>query len=187
MAMVGLLLVAWVRQARTTQEQRSFVVYDDRKELQAALISGRSMTVFGPDTTSAFLLAKLDRHMRAGGMERRTLVELDAVHHHMVHRDEVSAWGGAVCMNDEITVAFLRGDLRRPIALAEPVDVLVLHDIERADTADLSTVADRLEQVVVAGGTRWKHRAQLRDWGRAHAIPVHAVQDDGAFILRDGR
>ena len=179
-----LLLMGWVQQAREANAQRLFVVYDNRKMLDAAFVSGRSLNAVGADTSEAFLHAKLDRHMRYAGLYHRTLVPLSDLHRPEVRTMNGTCYGGGLWTNDSLAVAFLTGDLSRAVNLAAPVDVVVVHDIQRMDTTALSGTLQMMEHLVLAGGMRWRHRAQWRAWAAARGIPVHSVQDDGAFILR---
>ncbi|HOZ41178.1 MAG TPA: ComEC/Rec2 family competence protein [Flavobacteriales bacterium] len=179
-----LILTGWVFQARETHAQRQFVVYDNRKVLDAAFVCGRSLIAVGTDTTEEFLRAKVDRHMRYAGSSAMTLIPLADLQRNTARTVDGTAYGAGVWVNDRMSVAFLTGDLRRPSRFAAPVDVVVIHDIQRMDTTALNGHLEQMGHLVLAGGMRWRHRAQWRSWAMAHGIPVHSVQDDGAFILR---
>lgn len=61
--------------------------------------------------------------------------------------------------------------------------MLVIDDLRYISEETLGNIAQHTRHVVLAGEMAWKARAFTGKWCGEHALPVHDVRDQGAFIL----
>jgi competence protein ComEC len=178
-----LLLGSWGLRAKENVERSTFTVYDDRHAMRAALSVGRQLTVLSADTTDAFLRMKVERHARAIGADKVTMMDLRTLSSDTSKCGTTHCAGGGAWSSENIEVAFLSGELNVSPTLPHSVDALVLYDLHRLDTMALVGLEARTERLVLAGKLRWRHRQQLHAWAQREGVALHDVHDDGAFLL----
>jgi len=179
------LLVAWGYRSRASQAGETFVVYDDRHALQATLSVGRSLIVITDDDIqeiSDWTRKKLDRHQRSTGSNDPIAASFASLVGKEVVQVGPTVMGGGRWSSQGLDVRFFSED--DPVLPAsDPIDVLVIHDLRYISEEVLGNISQHAKQVVLAGDLAWKARAFAKKWCGEHALPVHDVRDQGAFIL----
>ena len=184
LAMACLLLV-WGYRSRAVQAEERFVVYDDRHAIQATMSVGRSLLVITDDDiqdVSGWTRKKLDRHQRSTGSDDpvaasfATMAGTDAV------QVGPTVMGGGRWSSLGIDVRFFTED-DPDLPATDMIDVLVIHDLRYISEETLGNIAQHTRHVVLAGEMAWKARAFTKKWCGEHALPVHDVRDQGAFVL----
>lgn len=183
-----LVLASWGYRAHTAQDRVAFTVYDDRRMLQAGMVTGRDLTMLVPEGDSAlspWLVQKAERHARALGLHRTHVIEqVGSDGPPTLITAGQTMFGSGRWIARGMDVYFHSGVDEVPVGLR--TDVLVLHALRYLDENDLERLGSGAGHIVLAGGLPWKVRSFVQRWCGARNIPCHDVREHGAFIL-EGR
>ncbi|MCW5897804.1 MAG: ComEC/Rec2 family competence protein [Flavobacteriales bacterium] len=183
----GALLVVWGAQAREARQRASFVVYDERGPVVAAMTQGRELVVHASDPGllhDGWIARKLERHCRAHGLAIASLVG-DGI----IWSDGPQQHGPTLAMagrwrSPAFDVVFVRDDHDPPKAWqGGRLDAVVVDRRRWLDEADLETIATMADRLVLGGELPWRVRDKALRWCTEHGVPVHDVRGQGAFVL----
>lgn len=188
LALIAILcfLFGWASRARSIHDRQSFVVYDDRHALQATMSVGRSLVVLTGDDMNdqaSWTRKKLDRHQRSVGSEDPMTASFASLSRAEVTQAGPTMMGGGCWSTGHIDVRFFTEGDHIDLVDQYPVDVLVIYNMRYLDEEVLESLALHAEQVVLAGEMAWKARAFAKEWCAEHALPLHDVRDQGAFLF----
>lgn len=181
------LLLSWGGRAQARDRMASFVVYDDHKVLQAALVAGREWLVLVNDTAGeggSRATRRITAHERSAGLRAPLVVSGVALWEPKVESARDLVWGGGAWRSRELAVAFHRQDDPWPEEPgAAPWDAVVFHDVRYLPQAQLERMVGAARHLVLANGVARKLRQRIQETGGTYGVPVHDVRGQGAFIL----
>lgn len=187
LAVGALLLASWGYRARVAQDRVTFTVYDDRRTLQAGMVTGRDLTMLIPEGDSAlseWLVQKAERHSRALGLDRTFLIRQGGSADTAVVEQGQTLFGAGRWCAAGMEVYFHGADDEVPTGLR--TDVIVLHEMRYLSEEELTQLVGQTGHVVLAGGLPWKLRSFVQQWCDVRNIPCHDVREQGAFVLEGG-
>ncbi len=182
---VAVLLISWALHVHQKEDLVTFTVYDDRQALQASMSVGREHVVLGAaaDTSNAWLDEKVDRHQRYAGFKRSAFSNDEVLFGSVVSREGNTLLGAGRWVAPHLVVRFLDPRTEHTTSKDPACDVLVIQGVHFITKEDLDGSASQAQQVVLAGGLKWRMREFVRRWCSERNIPCHDVRDQGAFIV----
>ncbi len=161
------LLCSWAWTAHQRNDQRQFVLYNDRDVLACGIVQGRTLTVFA-DSTTEWTERKVSDHARNAGVER--VIRMDGLPTQM-------EWGGQ-------HYAFVPLEHSRSIpGLIGKTKTIVLHgkgwfDRKAMEQCASDTSTTWLLALDMSGSSRRKMAA----WCEAADRPLYDMHDAGAYV-----
>lgn len=186
-----LLVIGWILRAEARDEGDMFVVYDDHKALQAALVTGRDWLVLVNDTSQEGRdrsTRRISSHERATGLRKPKVLSAAMLWEPAVERHHRFIWGGGAWRSARLAIAFHRQDDHWPAAQEGVLwDALVFHDVRFIEPVQLDQMAASSGRWVLANGIGRRARERILAMAAERGIPVHDLREQGAFILEHSR
>lgn len=161
---LALLLGSWAWTAHQRNDQRMVVLYGDRHQLSGALIAGRSMRAFA-DSLDHWALARVEQNYRDAGVQRLDVLPTRPRSFEL----------------KEGRVLFVEADSLPVADGSRTLSVVLTHDGHYVMDS-LQMRCRPIEGYVLSPAIARKRRVWLRRWCEERGIPVHDVQQDGAYV-----
>lgn len=184
---LSLLMLLTIARIRNGNARSTFVVYDDRHALNAAMVHGRHFCVLSEEDLAAeesWMRMKVERHRRAIGLDGPVPLDLRTLNAGTVSTMGNTIAGGGRWSTPRLNVLFITNDRDVPeLPSKKRFDAVVISGLQWIDAAAFEGFVDRADVIVLAGDVAWGVRKFVLNACRDRAIPTHDVRDQGAFIL----